>query len=262
MLEQRIIDQTGMVANYAAKLAGVRKELIAFQKQQQLVNEQDINDWKDLWPRVKAQSLNIPPSLKSLLQQGLSGAGDNAKTLFIRTLNLWLQGTDLAMSFNPPASSEAYESLKNNQTHWADGDAIRYKRLLLELCIPELRHRPALVLEKSAAPRYWRPNDPVVLISGIKPSPRHDNTSPQTTITNDWMQDGKMGLASWQAFEALSLDKSIPNTPGSDWHPIMMDWAIEFSPVSKQSTNEYGSDYFTAYTTGAGRFFTRKNTEV
>jgi hypothetical protein len=106
---------------------------------------------------------------------------------------------------------------------------------------------PGFVLRQQTAPRYWQPNEPVVLLSGdaVKPGKRHgfdgrqheDNllqcqtlsiTGDSITTDNfpvilaeiDKMKPGdneeKIGFSTWET---------------QPWHPFMLEWQVEVFPA-------------------------------
>lgn len=224
----------GILQKLELKHQATLQALSAFQLEMQFVVEQDINNWKAFWKEYP--NLTLPPGAKSALSVNAVAIKNQDKTALIGALNTWIAATNVDLSFAPPRSSEEFAQIQANQKNWKPGDVQRYKRLLLELCIPEMRHRPLYQLAKDSGPRYWRPNDPVVLISGIKPTPRHgqDSGSPEA-LRKCTMASLTMGPNGPDSTSLQNLGQATPAAPQADWHPILMDWEAEFSQIQQKS---------------------------
>lgn len=102
-----------------------------------------------------------------------------------------------------------------------------------------------LELAQAPGPRYWRPNDPVVLLSGADAAPtmRHGGV-----LVN--------GLLACLVAEAdlLQLDAALLDVSNADmrrtlvtnhvsappWHPVLMEWQAELRPLT-EGANEHAS---------------------
>lgn len=116
------------------------------------------------------------------------------------------------------------------------------------------------VLTPSASPRFWQPTEPNILITGdvAKPTERYERytrTTPlhcmlctvsETLLVLD--QDGH-----WTVNQSIvdyitgicddANDPGYATWSGQPWNPILLEWAIDFSPVRK---NNFEGD-FNAY---------------
>lgn len=103
-------------------------------------------------------------------------------------------------------------------------------------------------LKPTAAPRYWAPTEPVLLITGVKASDRHGR--------DGRMREDKLlycEKATLPDNPAVQYDKyagalqsiDYPFTDSSkEWHPIMLDWKLEFYQTTNKSGDEqYSEDY-------------------
>lgn len=125
------------------------------------------------------------------------------------------------------------------------------------------------VLQRVAAPRYWRPTEPVVLLTGgmVQTDDWHERKEvldkdgylpcQMMTITRDKVGD---------VVERICQD--IENSPhprghiwtGQPWHPFLLQWEVELTPLKHQSnldkkTRDYDSQFVT-------RNYTLKRTDV
>jgi hypothetical protein len=134
----------------------------------------------------------------------------------------------------------------------------------------ELAATPAgtsFVLARSAAPRFWAPTEPVVLVSGsdVEPSLRHGHDG-------RLREDGRLGcrvlaglapaalLPDWAQTVSDLLD-AVARESGGDrigfevsdgrpWNPLLLEWAVELFPVrggddAHPSGTAYPADYLT-----------------
>ncbi|MFI6604792.1 hypothetical protein ACIBHX_51955 [Nonomuraea sp. NPDC050536] len=126
---------------------------------------------------------------------------------------------------------------------------------------------PALVLSQVPAPRYYRPNDPVVLLTGsaATPSDRHGQDgagTPDGLLACQVIDEpeGDLGgagpvtsLRERIAGVVAALPEPNPATRvwnRAPWHPVLMQWEVEFFPVNAGNNlhghhRDYASDFFT-----------------
>lgn len=158
------------------------------------------------------------------------------------------------------------QQLWQQRHRWEEGDIARLNRLLLEMLLaPLLARRPRYTLQRSPAPRYWQPADPVVLVAGetVQPSPRHGEDGrlrPDGLLATRLLPAG----LSWPADaipliqEALAQQQDT-NQPqigfatadGAPWHPFLLEWEVEFFPVYEGSNlNPFSGTYYQDAITG------------
>ena len=232
----------------------------------QLLRIEDILDWAKL--RGRFQSPQSAPAgriatllteaTRSLLARQTDPFSDEAKAQTLRDLNVILgdAGFYESTAFSNVALSGECRSLLAQATgaalpSWPYHQRLRLNRLLLEAAFPEeIRKCAPYALKTLPAPRYWQPNEPVILIvdevdGTVKPSPRHG-------------QDGRLreddGLLECHvmALEDESIDKHFEEIRSKiiglkrdatqermgfsmwtrqPWHPFLLEWDVEVMPL-------------------------------
>jgi hypothetical protein len=110
-------------------------------------------------------------------------------------------------------------------------------------------------LTETAAPRYWQPNEPVVLLSGpaCEPSPRHGFDGKNTDdnrlkctysdsdfpINNQTLQQLVRDEAVQQFYNTEMANYLKWNQP---WNPLVFEWEVEIFPFVKQNPSFSESD--------------------
>jgi hypothetical protein len=135
---------------------------------------------------------------------------------------------------------------------WPRHQRFRFNRLLLEAIFQEkIKKSTPYALKPSPAPRYWQPNEPVVLIADeagsniVRPTIRHGQDGRQRA-------DGLLACtvlrvpdkaAIEQHFDAIRKKISELKPPlGKErigfgvwkeqpWHPILLEWEVEVMPL-------------------------------
>lgn len=113
------------------------------------------------------------------------------------------------------------------------------------------------VLQAIAAPRYWQPTEPGLLITGIHPSPKHGFDG---RLRNDGMLASYITKLTLSAVDIkaaknklAAFSKEIPdtfgfNSSGKDWHPLFMDWDLSFQqPQHKYNDKSKETQYLNSY---------------
>ena len=95
---------------------------------------------------------------------------------------------------------------------------------------PELKPRPA--------PRYWAPNEPVVLIAGesVTPSPRHGEDAGLVCGLPEIEAPRDPDAACLTALAELAAGQGVGGTGHrhcceQPWHPLFLDWRVEVMPA-------------------------------
>ncbi|KAA3634236.1 MAG: hypothetical protein DWQ02_11745, partial [Bacteroidetes bacterium] len=228
----------------------VQNNLTAYQLEHQYISGNDINNWKTFWQALNKLSGGISSKLSTPISK-------KDKTAAIDILNKWMDAANNKLNFpTGKTSAEAQELLtqQKNKT-LPPGGLQRLNRLLLEANFPQIKHRPKYILETKAAPRYWRPNDPVVLISGFNPSTRygHPDTSRVDGLRNCKELDSTINFESVTEQSLQSLQSSIEQmgipaysaSATSRWHPLLLNWNMGVFQLPKNSGKE--DDYSTGY---------------
>ncbi len=196
------------------QFTAVQSDLLAYQSESQFLLESDIVDWDKF-------TAAVAPFLDS--RQGLPAP--ESRVAYLQAVNKLMAG-----------SSDGSHCLRAN-------------RLALETRFPGLiKHRPALELIPGAASRFWRPNDPVVLIGGFDPTPRHQdirNSLPARLLRLDSEQFGSDpdGFMRFRSFlEQELFQGSVTNVQASSWHPVFLAWDFAFSQTHLEQEH-YDQDY-------------------
>ena len=109
-------------------------------------------------------------------------------------------------------------------------------------------------LEQIPAPRYWQPNNPVVLLEGdsVKPTQRHgaDGTLDcplYITEQNNPFESGDDFGGLNEAISEVVVTKTCVKQP---WNPFMLQWQAQlFSTVSQSNLHENQGHYATSFIT-------------
>lgn len=126
---------------------------------------------------------------------------------------------------------------------------LRANRLALEATFPGLiRHRATLELVPRDASRYWRPNDPVVYISGFEPSTRHQDARESLDtrlVSHDAPQPGPPAISALSGTTLFAeLRKGESAAVAADhWQPLFLSWDVAFSQAHQRQDETYGPDH-------------------
>ncbi|MER5704045.1 hypothetical protein ABT023_19185 [Micromonospora sp. NPDC002296] len=123
--------------------------------------------------------------------------------------------------------------------------------------------RAGYTLRKVAGPRYYQPTEPVLLLAGdvVRPSTRYGQDH---RLRPDDMLDTRLlpevdfarPEALWQAVDAVWRELAGAVAAGREtvgftlwrrqpWHPVLLDWEVEFFPRAEQANRDgaYDPDY-------------------
>lgn len=240
--------QTDLQGKLAAKIEHLRHGLLSYQESVQYIKPDDANNWEELIAFVKAPQSPLPPEFGTLKQ-------DTRRADMINHLNAWIENAAVP-SFTPQSkSSQEIQQLltqQSNKTLGSSGE-IRLKRLWLEATIPLIKHQPNYLLETMTAPRFWRPNDPVVFISGLDPSIHHQYNikDPVKGVQIDLdiapsIQDQKSITNLQETLNGKKLT-SFASPNKADWSPFFMDWDVGFEQVKQKGDDSYSPTYLENY---------------
>lgn len=106
----------------------------------------------------------------------------------------------------------------------------------LKTALASLHSRQPLVIQPVAAPRYWLPAEPTLLVAGLQPDPRYGQNKHllHCCILKE-SQPENFRLSTEQIKKAVQGHSAFQTGKGGDWHPLLMDWAVSF----KQALNNY-----------------------
>ena len=231
----------------------------------QLLRSEDILDWAKLHRRFQSPGSApvgrltqlLSEATRSLLAKQTDTVADETKAQIIRDLNVILKDAGFyeSTAFSNLAVSGECRSLLAQANGapiatWSYHQRLRFNRLLLEAVFPEeIGTCPPYALKALPAPRYWQPNEPVVLIvdevnKTVKPTLRHG-------------QDGRLrkdGLLECHviALADESIDKHFEEIRSSiiglkphanqerigfstwtqqPWNPFLLEWEVEVMPL-------------------------------
>lgn len=227
----------------AQQYAAVQAALWQYQVDAQFLQESDIVNWADFTAQMARQA----PTLGDPASYGTHAA-------FLRAINGQLAGSDELLPWNEAAAEpDEYQALAQQLAapdlppFLRASLLLRANRLALEAYFPGIiKHRPALELTAEAATRFWRANDPVVLISGFEPTPRHQDvrdTLPARLISLPMPDEseGPLGEAG-QLFDALRPGAG-DSAAADEWHPMFLSWDVAFSQAHPAQDETYGPGY-------------------
>lgn len=119
-------------------------------------------------------------------------------------------------------------------------------------------------LRQIAAPRYWLPTEPVVLMTGpaVRPTQRHGQDGrlrddgylecqliEGSSVADLILQDFELVKARMDALEDSQTGEQIGFYSWSHqpWHPFLIEWEVELFPLQNMGNQngDYGSDFIT-----------------
>ena len=232
----------------------------------QLLTTADIADWAKFQKRFQAPrsapvehiSTLLSDETKRLLGTQTDPLIQESQKQAIRDLNEILRNAGLYQSavFSAvPLSGEA-QSLAAQVTNasirdWPYRQLLRFNRLLLEAVFPEEITKSApFALKSVPAPRYWQPNEPVVLIvdevdQTVRPSPRHGRDvglrKERCLLKCDVIElpDGAIDQHLEDIRTRIIALRPGPNETRTGfnswteqpWHPFLLEWEVEVMPL-------------------------------
>lgn len=234
----------------AEQLIAVQAALLEHQVASQFLLESDIVDWGGFTAAV-SQFGDPTQSLPAPDHRAVYLLAINER-LAARAPMGWPQNVAISseyQSLGQLADALAKSSGEDAPASLLDSLLLRANRLALEAHCPGLiKHRPAVELVARAASRFWRPNDPVVLIGGFDPTPRHQdirNSLPARLLSLDGEQysDDLEGFMRFRSFlEQALFQGNVTNGRAPSWHPVFLAWDIAFSQAHL-AQEHYGQDY-------------------
>ncbi len=247
----RVIEEEQALAVAAAELAGQQAAMLAKLEDAQLFAASDIYDLNAFARELAARE----ESLLSPMRDAMARITEpSAKRAYLTgELNRLLTGGDLKDLFKLPAGHPPEASVpKSAEEAGRDRHAISFRRanrIVLQAVFPSLGRRPPLQLHQVAAPRYFEPTEPVVLLHGeaVAPTDRHGHgqtrdgkldcalieldTSPQAMVLGH--RSAELQTLADRLFGPGGLvgaagRRECRHRP---WTPFMLDWEFEFTPM-------------------------------
>ncbi|MCB0552518.1 MAG: hypothetical protein KDD02_03115 [Phaeodactylibacter sp.] len=250
--------KTDLQQKLQTKHQAISNSLLQFQKQLQYLQAGDITDWENF---VAAVAKLQAPAIQSIN----FASADSASVL--KSLNQkLLDDPALPLSFpgTVPPEAAQLQALKGTGG-WKPEAYLRYNRLLLEAMLPGLiKHQPKFILQPTAAPRYWQPNEPALLLTGLPPSPRHgqDGRLRDDNLLACCSMAVNGPPAASGTFTGINTKLNTIKTEEPDnfalhpkstgWHPLILDWRVAFSQVKNPGApkdDPYDYSYATSYVT-------------
>lgn len=116
-----------------------------------------------------------------------------------------------------------------------------------------LNPRPALELAPVSAARFWRPNDPVVMVSGFQPSTRYQpmhQSLPTRLVPFDGdlhstrpEQPGVFQTLLQTVWKNEKGEIDVIGAPPAEWQPVFLAWDTSFSQAHQQQDDTYDPAY-------------------
>jgi hypothetical protein len=215
----------------------------------------DIIDWDGICKKLSAAEGRLPritQMWRALSQQAQAllvrtSAKENApipqadRKAIVSALNAdWVHNPTLyrADAFQkvalPPEARYLLRQRDKEGGRWSDPQSVRFNRLLVEAVLPEIRKSVAYSLQRTAAPRYWRPNDPVLLMAGnvVRPSCRHGREGAlECSILS---LDAPIGERLDDMRKKIQTVAPEPDAwTQQPWNPFLLEWEVEVFPAQE-----------------------------
>ena len=245
-LEKKLGEEKVLRERCIKQLEKIYWDLYIYQDEAQLLTVEDIRDWdgflkelEERAPKVEYRHFNVIPGMNEVEVLGvINGA---LKGLF---------------PFGQPDKYEdkerkgLRETIKNLKSKEHEklivSLRLRMNRLTLESWCPNsLKHRPSLELTSQSGARYWRPNDPTLLVSGMHATPRHKNNSISTLadlVDIDIPANNALDNQPGELFTKV-IPTNPTQTETNQRHPIFMDWDMDFSQARTKGDLNYSPGY-------------------
>lgn len=207
------------VAHAYTALAGRLTEL-------QRVTAGDVENWSLLAGQIRARREAALKPLRDVLPEG--ALDSDAQSRLIDALNTLIDTPNLRGLLT--LSNQALANLANLDP------AVAYRRInrvLLQALLPALARRPGFELHRTAAPRFWQPREPVLLLVGkdVQPTDRYPDVTASLHETDDVDFDDPVTLAGVLALRGR-VKQERP-----DWHPLLLEWEVEVTPLGGEHSN-------------------------
>ncbi|MDX1520681.1 MAG: hypothetical protein R3264_03560, partial [Anaerolineae bacterium] len=237
----------GSIADRIAKqILQINREL----PKAQLIQPDDIIDWTALIQEIAQKKETIwQPLQKYGADKAYGLLSDEERQEIIKLLQELGAAANLneTLSFPDGVPQEATTLLAKNGL--ADAERYRLNRLILQAQLGSIARQSKYELGQIPGPRYWAPNEPVVLIKGegVRPTGRYDPTK-TTACTVFVMPKGAietygpgdsliddLNEALTKAFQANAPKQRVQD--GRPWHPFLLEWEAELYPTGGTRSN-------------------------
>ncbi len=295
--QQKLKDFENKLVSSQQLLIKMRKELTQALINLQLISGDQVQDWAMLKVQLlKYKENDLIQDLTGQLEQGFD---DHER--IIKMLNSFLVlpsmyqhifplelpkttqdlirkdatqwSRDEAKQFSTSAKDylpqEAIALLVNAKQNWDLPLQMRYNRLVLQTLFPALTKQAWLVLQPKAAPRFWTPNEPSLLLTG-----------PAATEATRFRSSGQVQANQLLDVYSIELEEAWHNVPRSisqfqavkqyaqslaaqepdniafhtetsnPWQPFFLEWEVDvFAPDKEGPQHQFGDlhQYSEAY---------------
>jgi hypothetical protein len=215
----------------------------------QKVVESDIQDWNGFLDKLKTSPYQlIDHNLLELDQD--PGKQKDQRFQVLNEINKSVMNPDFHRGLALPATLIDKLDYFSTSSKEAKRSGSRLNRLLLEAIFPEhIAHRPDYLLKKVPAPRFWEPNDPVVLLTGDIVAPTNRHGSEGYLHVDGMLQCGILSMhqVDFGSGEALNkIRAAITSQLGTlgcqywaqPWNPILLEWEVEFFPTAQGNNTQ------------------------
>ncbi len=136
-----------------------------------------------------------------------------------------------------------------------------FRDLLASLHAHEAGTKTRYLIQPSVAPRYWRPAEPVILLTGEAArmhEPAYIEDLDSDAVLKCDLLKPFVDIDRRITFDASSFTQEFPYKPrewkGQPWHPLLLEWEVELAPFPRLS------NLTTADSSYEERFITRNFT--
>lgn len=280
-----ILDEKGKVNNKQSTTALVEMLLkrntllknvsdIQNQIRQELLNNhqigfEDVIGWASLLNELQQQAyIKLPAPFAAKLQTYKPyQLTDQEQLSILDALDDIIEQPTFPLAITPDKLPEKALAIWNNRPK--DEPYQSFNRALLGSLFANLKKSTIYILQAKAAPRFWRPRDPVVLFNGdgLTPNTRNGNDgelecqSFDFTLTacgsklktNDNWYDAVVALYNKTHAELSTLKTQLPGSfafadqTTYPAHPLLLDWTVQFHQAKNTSPQDpdYQQNYIT-----------------
>ncbi len=239
-------DLLGQLNAAAGKVYNKRVEINQAVLNLQHLQPEEIKDWAAFYQALIKQA-------GPAVFQPISTLGESNTTQVIEALNQLIDQPDLynilgqaLQAFGKPIAAEGVALLSNQAQSWGPAQYMRYNRLLLQALFPQISPKANYVFQSKAAPRFWTPREPVLLLTGNAAQtsarfsplgrPGQDQLLEVQFIDagGEWKNQRPDSGQLTAVFEQIdAIGKKAPGfafstQTGPSWHPFMLQWMIDF----------------------------------
>jgi hypothetical protein len=207
-----------------------------------LLHVHDVQDWPGFLEILANNELLVRHLLPAGLQAIPQALQPTDQEILVNGLNQILQEQQPYPEtlFTDIELSSEVRDLLEHRAALSELQNLYLNRLLLGALLPQ-HINPTPVLFQSAAPRYWKPNEPVILLAGEQlGTSRHGEDGELACkilsipagirIADYFLASANQGVS---MFPLLDEDATgYRQRTQQPWHPYLLEWEVEFYPLS------------------------------